>query len=285
MSFLDQWIGELLSYFKRITPKGVEVNTTVIPFASKTTKLVDKSFGYCKLLFVAVEGNIKNSDVTTIKYKPHDSNTWRQKQIYGVSHAKFNTVIDELEVTPAYGDTRFGRCVVTYEGDYWSGKYIGIADTPTGAIIEQITTIRDIFHLPKTFIVNPLFDQDFTGWYIYGDPTIRADLVLLNVKYVYFKPLTNQRIFQYFPIPLPVDSLTDFYIVLKSNVLATNVLFVEYRYTDQSFTIEYFQVSDTTMWEKHVLSPTTGKQVEHIIIGTLSSYNSITYLKQIITVF
>ena len=149
--------------------------------------------------------------------------------------------------------------------------------------IGEITTIRDLTWSPRSFIQNPLFEQGFTNWVTVGDLEIKEDPTHWNVKYVEFKPLKVQRLIQNFPIPLGVDWLSDFYIVIRSDVTATNVLLVEYRYTDQSFSIEYFQVATANLWTKKVLTPLGN--VEHIIIGTLSTYNSTTGLKQIITVF
>lgn len=134
MSYLENLLAEFLSWFYKPKVKGRFVNTTSIPFGTKTTKIVDKTLSYCKLLFVSIEGNLKNSDITTVKYRKHDSNTWNQKQIYGCGHARFSTTIEKLEITPAYGDTRYGRCLVTYEGSYWSGGYIGIAGLPQNII-------------------------------------------------------------------------------------------------------------------------------------------------------
>lgn len=149
-------------------------------------------------------------------------------------------------------------------------------------LIKEIREIRDLTWAPRSIIQNPLFDQDFAGWLIYGNPEIIQDVYF---KYCKFPPLIAQHITQYFPIPIAVDSLTDFYVILKSSILATDVLYVFCYYTDQNFTAQYFQVSDVTKWEKKTITPTANKYIEQIMIGTLSSYNSTTRLKQIITVF
>lgn len=147
---ISDLLGQFLSLFARQQPQAKAVNTTVIPFASKTKALVDKTVS-CKLLFVSVEGNIKNSDVTTIRFKVHDSSAFQEKRIYGCSHATFNNTIEKLEITPTYGDTRYGRCVVTYEGNYWSAGYVGSANLPNLVIdwIERVNLISLISEITE----------------------------------------------------------------------------------------------------------------------------------------
>lgn len=282
MSFLEQWFGEFFSFLDRVKPSAREVNTTVIPFATQTTKLVDKSLPYCKLLFVSVEGNLKNSDLTTIKYKLHDAETWLQKQIYGVSHAKFNAVIDKLEVTPNYEDIRYGRCIVTYEGDFWSGKYVGVAESPH-TLMDWIGDIKGLMWSPKSFIQNPYFQQGFAGW-LNTNVTL-GYTGLPKFPFCKFPDLKVASIEQYFPIPLGVDWLSDFYLELSATKEDFNVdlLRVDYYYSDKTSTSETLQCASSGFLKK-VLSPTNGKYLCSIRLHHLATHKECG-VRSILTVF
>lgn len=268
MSFLEAIYGELLSFFSIVKPKvaGRFVNTTTIPFASKDTKLVDKSLSYCKLLFVSVEGNLKNSDITTIRYKKHDSDVWLQKVIYGCGFARFSVVIEKLEITPNYGDVRFGRCIVTYEGSYWEGKYIGSDNMPI-----NITINRDLMWFPRSIIQNPYFQQGFTGWL-----TTKVSLKYTGMPlfpFCVFPDLESASIEQYFPIPIGVDWFTELYLELwaMNDDFNVDLLRVDYYYTDGSSSNEVLQCASSGFVKK-VLSPTSGKTLCSIRLHHLATY-------------
>lgn len=243
MSFLQNWFNWFLSLFT--TPNGKKINTTVIPFASKTTNILDKKFSSLRLLFVSIEGNIKNSDKTTIKYKSHDANTWREKKIYGNSHVQFNDVIDEMQIIPAYGDTRYGKCIITYEGNYWSGKYVGSDDLPNLIIdyletievinlIKEITTIKtiekiDLIDLISTvtsiedvvrianvygeFILNGGFENNFDYWINSGNVAISTVNPHSGTKCVRISPpALSGYVEQTLPTALAVSDLVKFII-------------------------------------------------------------------------
>ena len=277
MSFedIERGIGEIgkgiIDFFIKPKPKR-RTNTTSIPFSTKTTKLVDKSFSYLKLLFIAVEGNLTNSDLTTIKYKPHGANTFMQKQIYGISHARFDNVINELEIVPTYGDIRVGRCIVTYEGDYWSGGFVGVADAPIK--VETIEEMRDLIHAPRNLISNAFFEQEYAGWETAGDMEIKK--VGYPAFYmVHFNDSGVGALNQKFQIPIKIDSLTEFSCSLfgYAGKLNVNVIKLIYGYSDGSTSEEILQAA-AEGWNKTVLSPTAGKQLWYLIISHLAAYKA-----------
>jgi len=138
--------------------------------------------------------------------------------------------------------------------------------------IGEITTIRDLTLRKPSFIVNPLFNQGFTNWEITTtageDPTIvSADYF----NYVKFLQPTECWLTQEFAIPLEVDALDEFYIIVRSPNTG-NVIRIDYVYTDQTSSLDAQTILVADTWEKKVLAPTAGKKIQTMEIHHADTY-------------
>lgn len=127
--------------------------------------------------------------------------------------------------------------------------------------IDAILSMGDLVHLPKSFIVNPSFEQDDVGWYNIGG-VIDDEDGYLSGKCLKIPAATTVLMYQTLPIPLGVDWLTEFYFYLKSPDTLTNLVVFEYYYTDGTNSSEIFQVTVADTWQKKTLSPTAAKLIE-----------------------
>ena len=139
------------------------------------------------------------------------------------------------------------------------------------ATIDEITTIRDLTHAPRSLIMNPFWYQGFAGWQKSGTVSVIEEA---NERMVlYFVGSETGSVTQDFPVPIGVDWLTDFFLMLKSGSTGVNLIHIYYYYTDGTDTDETFQVA-TGAWEKKTLSPTAGKYIKLLRIYHDVSYDS-----------
>jgi len=148
--------------------------------------------------------------------------------------------------------------------------------------IGEITTIRDLMHTPKSFIVNPFWTQGFTGWVKSGSVSVIDSGDGRNVLYFLDAPATGY-LWQDFPIPFDPTWMSEFYLMLMSGYPSVNLIKIEYYYTDGTTTNGIFQVT-TGAWEKKTLSPTSTKKVKSMKITHETTYRSC-YLGWLTTVF
>jgi len=117
--------------------------------------------------------------------------------------------------------------------------------------IDEIRTIRDVTVAPKSYIVNPVFSQDFTGWHITttsgNAPTIAS---ALYYKYVKFLQPTKCWLSQVFLIPLEVDAMIEFYCLVRSPYVG-DVIRIDYVYTDQSSTLDPQSIISANTWDSN----------------------------------
>lgn len=135
--------------------------------------------------------------------------------------------------------------------------------------IVQITNIRDLALAPKSFFVNPDFEQDFVGWYTTGTVIIDDTDGYYSQKCLNFLSGFAGNAAQSFHIPLGVDWLTRLYCFVKSPNTGVNVVRIYYDYTDGTGTDEYLQVAAANVWERKTLSPSAGKYIETMRIAHL----------------
>ena len=150
------------------------------------------------------------------------------------------------------------------------------------ANVDVITTIRDVIHRPRSFIMNDSFDQGTVGWWVYGE----VDIVTVDTHWS-DKALRllagGGYVQQWFTIPLGVDWFEEIYIWWKCETTFTDVLKVRYYYStgEPSYTEETFQV-DSVAWVKQVLSPTAGKKIEALRFTNIAPH--VVRIDQIVTV-
>ena len=147
--------------------------------------------------------------------------------------------------------------------------HIGTIDTIGN--LSELTTIRDLTYSPKSLIQNPLFLQGKTGWNDTYSNIIITQTGLPATYMAWFPDLTVAMLDQRFPIPIGVDWITEFYLSLRSNLTAQNLIRVTYSYSDKTSTSEVFQVAGAG-WEKKTLSPTAGKYMEALLFDHLVTY-------------
>lgn len=144
--------------------------------------------------------------------------------------------------------------------------------------IGEISTIRDLTHTPKSFITNPFFQSGFTGWIVTGTVHIIPD-----GGGIYFDPNVYGSVHQYFPIPLGVDWMSEFYFYLQGVDIDVDLITFKYFYTDETSNSESFQVSGKDA-EKKTLSPTSGKYIRFLMIEHTLTQKS-AYIEWLTTVF
>lgn len=154
--------------------------------------------------------------------------------------------------------------------------------------IEKMELIRDTTWRPLSFIVNPMFDQEFTGWLKYGNPehlVAEGTLTAYARSYVRFHANQHEFLYQDFPVPLEVDALTALYVEIRSDIKATPVINVSTYYTDKNVTITALSLTNEDTWENKTLSPTAGKYISGFEIRHLSTQTARCDFSKIVTVF
>jgi len=125
-----------------IRPEIVKSKVTFISFGTDTDDLLDKTFSDAIFLKqINIDGNLRTQDYCTITINDEDV-----KKRYGIWNLYFDDVrVHSLKITPTFGDTRSGCLTIRYEGQHFSGTYVG-SDLPVRVIpqIELIDLITEI---------------------------------------------------------------------------------------------------------------------------------------------
>ena len=132
------------------------------------------------------------------------------------------------------------------------------------ATVDTLTTIRDLTHTPRSFIINPFWHQGFAGWIKTG--TINIIETEGQPYYLEFVNDTYGSLEQEFPIPLGVDWLEEMYCFLRSITIGSTLLVVKFTYSDRETSSQYLQVAEPNIFEKKVLTPDAGKYIDTIVI-------------------
>lgn len=318
---ISDLFADLMSILFGIKERGLRpIQTTPIAFATKTTDIINKSFGKrsVRLYIVKVEGNLRTTDQTTITVNKF------AKTFYGNFSYRLNMECDRLIVTPKYGDTRYGMCNITYAGDYFDAISVGTAQ-PLNVVslieeitkvlevtlvkeiskilevtlvkviekieliekIEEITTIRDLTHKPKEFIVNSSWEEDFVGWFV-GYPSL---FQIVTGHYVGTKACKiihesyMHGINQTFPIPISTDWFEQLVFWQRVSIADTGVT-VKWYYTDGTTASMWTKTQPSTQWTRQTItSPKNGKHVYRIEFVHLGDNNSDYTIDELYMVF
>ena len=128
-------------------------------------------------------------------------------------------------------------------------------------VIGEITTIRDLFFTPPTFIVNASFEQGFLGWITYKNPEI-STVAGWSGQVCHFPSGTgtaNTFVEQFFPIAFDPSWGTIKICLRIANV--NHDLRVEYAYHDGTSDYEDLSVSVPNTWVTKTLSPPSNKAI------------------------
>ena len=128
---LGYWLRDLFKV-KRPFP----LHSTVVPFCTTSTDLIDKDFGgsYLILKTVSITGNLKTGDSITITYRPYGSTALRSRTQNGLGSQYFNQKINYLKVTPNFSGERYGYVSVVYEGIHFDALSVGTSGMPLGIV-------------------------------------------------------------------------------------------------------------------------------------------------------
>ena len=137
---LGYWLRDLLG-IKRPFP----LNSTVVPFCTSSTDLVDKDFGgsFIILKTVSVTGNLKTGDSTIISYRPYGSTGMQTRIQNGLGSQYFDKKISSLKISPSFGGERYGYLTVVYEGISFQVASVGTSGMPIN-VVDLIETIKKI---------------------------------------------------------------------------------------------------------------------------------------------
>ena len=138
------------------------------------------------------------------------------------------------------------------------------------ATVDTLTTIRDLTHTPRSFIINPFWHQGFAGWFKSG--TINIIETEGQPYYLEFLDDTYGSLEQHFPIPLGVNWFEEMYCFLRSIYTDSNLIIVKYMYSDRTTSNNLLQVSEPNIFEKKVLTPVAGNYIDTIIIEHTSTW-------------